>query len=219
MEAEISQAEKERLRKILSGETEPLVVLPDGRLVPERDRGAYDIETRDGAPKTVLDPNHVWFACWWEAQDGARFLEADRRQIAERFPQFEFQPWEDLADPRWCGKWTGELLTGWGTSYEIEVRYPRDWPVTPMGAYCLAPPIHTDAHIYADGRLCLLHPNDFQSGKTLAFKFVAWVAEWLHAYEVWRDSGRKAWPGKAADRKDLEAADVNLFRRTRGGLA
>lgn len=48
-------------------------------------------------------------------------------------------------------------------------------------------------HVYAEDRLCLCYPWQWDDGKLIARTIVPWAAEWLLHFEIWKATG--TWHG------------------------
>jgi len=119
-----------------------------------------------------------------------------------RYPKFVLRK---LDDGRLA--WIGTLTTNKGNEYSIAVVYPNDFPNSPPSVFPIDPQLEVVdvggqryKHQWADGHLCLYYPSDrtFGSNATAA-TVVAVAAAWFFAYEYWLASGKRVWPGKAAD--------------------
>jgi hypothetical protein len=138
---------------------------------------------------------------WWTTPDGTRRLLVEHKAMADHFPHFELRHMTDSLG------WVGKLTTLRGNRYEVLVKYPPNFPNEPALVFPTDPILEVLdeggrrlVHQWSDGHLCLYHPDDktFPSIATAA-TVTAVAAAWLHAYEEWLASGRKHWPGPAAD--------------------
>jgi len=131
-----------------------------------------------------------WYMSWWERNPGRLVLEL--KIMRDRYPQFELKN----VDGRLV--WHGFLRSNRGNYYEIAVVYPDNFPYEAPKAYILEPKISGAKHMFSDGSLCLFAPFDRTwEEKTTAATIVTWVATWIFAYEMWKETGE--WPGRSAD--------------------
>jgi len=102
---------------------------------------------------------------------------------------------------RWGGEWRiervpgGILATGRVRpepacrSYKVRIRYSGKYPIVRVVDPLLRkmPEGKRVPHTYADGSLCLYHPDygDWSTDKAIADTIVPWVSEWLYFYEFW----------------------------------
>ncbi len=142
----------------------------------------------------------TWYAHWYEVDPGRLLLETDA--MRERFSGFELIKMDDdrLA-------WTGTLETNSRNKYKVIIIYPHNFPEGAPLVYPVEPKIDVwdeasfrVLHQYMDGHLCLYYPGDrtFHTNTTAAV-VVAVAAAWFGAYECWLASGKREWPGPAAD--------------------
>ena len=145
---------------------------------------------------------------YWGKPDPHKTLFNQRLAVETRamncyFPDFQFrQAHKPLQKHNWViaqpgeNFWIGVLKTYSSSSYTVAVVYPKDYPFGEIRAYILEPYIPITEHRFKDGHLCLYdHEGSgqgFEEGKTTAVTITAWTAAWLHAYEIWRNTGR--WP-------------------------
>lgn len=91
---------------------------------------------------------------------------------------------------------TGKLRTRKDNIYTVAVVFPFSFPFGEILSFVVEPYIASTEHRYSDGHLCLYgHEGrgDRQvCGQTSAAAIIAWTAAWLHAYELWADTGK--WP-------------------------
>ncbi|GEM_PF-905806 len=177
---------------------QPVVAGPDGKLFTPEDtdngtllaeRGA--LRTADGQQVAKLK-DQMWYSPQWYRLRQKRFQE-------EQEAMKTFYPHMDLRTaPSGEAYWKGTLTTRLGKTYTIELHYPSAFPYLPPKAYVTDPPVKKSRHIYADGHLCMLHPEDRAwDASTTAAVVISWVAKWLHCYEVWQATGD--WPGRERD--------------------
>lgn len=130
-------------------------------------------------------------------------LALETREMKKSFPQFRFHRCKKKMNfHRWKVAtpdelfWRGKVKTHSGNEYTIVVVYPKDYPFGEIRAYVESPYIPATDHRFQDGRLCLYghegKGEGYEKGKTSAVTVVAWVAAWLHAYEIWSLTGQ--WP-------------------------
>ncbi len=130
---------------------------------------------------------------WYQQEAYRSRLGAEYSAVRSRFPQFRLGR-EGSGDLYW----QGELTTNFGTRYEVKISYPRDYPSRPPAAYVVQPKLKQAPHTYGDGGpLCLFNPEEgashgFDPARTTAAAIIAWTAEWLAYYEVYRRTG--SWP-------------------------
>jgi len=116
-------------------------------------------------------------------------LIVQRRLMQETFPQFQFFK----KGIYWLGKIKPTIQS---PEYLIKISYQE---YTALKVEVISPAIHPNGkHIYPDGSLCLYFPQDhpWRGVNLLARTLVAWAAEWLYCYEVWRATGE--WVGEEA---------------------
>ena len=121
-----------------------------------------------------------------------------------KFPQFKLGKAEE---PRVFHGWTvaekgqlfwiGDLRTTSGNEYTAVITYPNHYPGMEIKSYIIEPYIEETFHRYGSGELCLYsndHGGNGQGkGKGMtAISYVAWVATWLHANEIYQLKG--SWP-------------------------
>ena len=139
---------------------------------------------------------------WWE-ENKAR-LENEIQAMGIKFPQFKLG--KATVDKQ-CHNWTvahesqmywlGELKTISGNVYTAVITYPNHYPGMEIQSFIIEPYITKANHRYGDGQLCL-YSNDHGgrgqgTGKGMtAVSYVAWTAAWLHAHEIYQETGR--WP-------------------------
>ena len=143
---------------------------------------------------------------WYQTMPERLLLE--KQVMNDKFPQFELF----LLDGQL--RWLGELVTNRANKYQLEIRYPNDFPYKAPLVYPIEPIIEayeTEGserykHQYPDTHLCLYYPGDKTfSPKTTAAAVVAVAAAWLFAYETWLENGGTYWPGQEAPEILLEA--------------
>jgi len=192
-----SPAEPTDVRKLVAGGTARARVLPDGRIVA-------DTDGREVSGGTSLLKDRVWGQSPWYERLPER-IRQEAELMGQRFPQFVLQKAEEACDYHgWTvanpGQlfWIGRLRVHSGTIYGAAVTYPDGYPHEQPRAFVIDPYIPATKHRYGDGHLCL-YSNDhggagegFTPEVTTAVTFVAWVAAWLHAYEIYRAEG--TWP-------------------------
>ena len=136
----------------------------------------------------------------WYERDKKR-LKIEITAVKDRYPQFELIK---LRDGRLA--WRGWLRTRraadtYGRRYGVLVVYPSNYPVDAPRVYVEGiSGIESTPHMFSDGSLCLFYPNDprqWNPQQSTAVVAISWTAAWLHAYEVWKRTGR--WPGRSLD--------------------
>ena len=146
---------------------------------------------------------------WWE-KDPQR-LEKEKSIMNEKFPQFMIgQAHSQREKNGWVvaqkGQkyWLGDLRTQSGNIYNVLIVYPNYYPGGEIKTYIISPLIEHSMHRYGDGHLCL-YSNSYGTGQgngyaMTAVSYVAWVAAWLHAHEIYQKTSE--WP------------DNNFFNRS-----
>lgn len=135
----------------------------------------------------------TWYARQWYRTRRKRFKH-EQRIMAQFYPQMKL-----YTDPNGSIYWQGKVKTNWKENkYEVRILYSIDFPYSPPRVYPIEPKIKKSRHIYEDGHLCLLNPDErIWNANVTAATVISWVAKWFHCYEVWLDTGE--WPGKEAD--------------------
>ncbi|MCX6021104.1 MAG: hypothetical protein NTZ05_05140 [Chloroflexi bacterium] len=145
---------------------------------------------------------------WWTNPAGQQRLLVEQQAMSERFPHFRLRDMGDFLG------WSGTLTTPRGTVYRVLVQYPPSFPDAPPVVFPVEPAVEAVdddgvnlVHQYGDGHLCLYFPGDHTfHDKSTAVTVVAVAAAWFFAYEEWLASGRRHWPGAAADMQKFSRA-------------
>ena len=142
--------------------------------------------------QTTLGPTCWHGALWYEINPARLVLEKEAMEM--RFPAFRM-----VRDKHQLA-WVGTLETNRrNINYKIAIYYPDNFPELPPRVFPIEPPITDLQHQYADGSLCLFHPNDrFFEANTTAVTVLAAAAAWFFAYETWQASGKAEWIGREA---------------------
>jgi hypothetical protein len=94
-------------------------------------------------------------------------------------------------------RWTGELQpTPLSITYCVQVGYAlerRAPAVTVLQPQLHAEDVGSLPHVFAEDRLCLCYPWQWDDGKLIARTIVPWAAEWLLHFEIWRAT--RSWHG------------------------
>jgi len=115
-------------------------------------------------------------------------LAVEMRAVQERFPSFEFRR---IRDGGLCLK--GKLRTLSGATHDVVLVYSSNFPQTAPKVYPI--PRRDGPHQYSDGSMCLYGTNDrVWLSTSTAPVILALAALWLHAYDIYRQTGR--WPGR-----------------------
>ena len=132
-----------------------------------------------------------------------RRIAVEIKAMRSHFPKFELrQADRALRKHRWTvvrrGQlfWSGPLTTYSGAGYLVMAVYPHDYPCEEIKSYVVDPYLPTTEHRFQDGHLCLYDHSGagagYDSDHTTVVTIIAWTAAWLHAYEIWRQTGQ--WP-------------------------
>jgi len=142
---------------------------------------------------------------WWRRHP--QRLRDERELMAEKFPQFSLERAQlDLNIHGWTiaskGQlyWRGSLMTVSGKSYSVALTYPPVYPGQEIRAYVIKPyqpNLSLGQHRYGDGHLCLYSNDHGGRGQgtgpgMTAVTYVSWTSAWLHAMEIFLNTGR--WP-------------------------
>ena len=138
---------------------------------------------------------------WWNTPYGRWRLEAEERAMRERFPGFETVLVEEgLSDERAIA-WRGWLQSGLpdGDRYLVYVAYCAGFPDMAPTVIIAEPEFSGPTpHLLFGQAPCLFDysgsARGYDPASTTAATLVAWTALWIHAYEIWRQTG--AWPGR-----------------------
>ena len=183
------------VRELLTDSTRKAMITSDGEL---------QIKTRNDKekPSVELMKERYWGSREYRALLDKR-LALETRAMQQRFPDFNLRrarepfrrhSWEIAAQDELF--WIGRLKTYSGACYQAAIVYPKDYPFGEIRAYILQPYIPATEHRFKDGHLCLYDHEGagegFDGDSSTAVTIVAWTAAWLHAYEIWRSTGK--WP-------------------------
>lgn len=93
--------------------------------------------------------------------------------------------------------WIGQLQpTPLSIRYTVRVGYaagegaPRVEVVRPA---LRAEDVESLPHVYAEDRLCLCYPWQWDDNRLIALTVIPWAAEWLLQFEIWKVTGK--WHG------------------------
>ena len=141
--------------------------------------------------------------------------------------------------------WQGPVVTTGGNKYQIQIRYPRFFPRSPLTAYMLDPKVREGAcvkvdvlheswdgayvgaegvlfsAVHEDGSLRLGGPGELAwnlkwERRMTAATFMLWVCHWLHCYDVWQETGN--WPCGAHERSEIDGTNRGVCEKLRGLL-
>lgn len=119
-----------------------------------------------------------------------RRISRDVLSASLQFPNIELcgqSPWQTQA--------LLALQTSAGRIYTLDVTFPEAYPNLPPDFWIRMPRLRQGApHTYGDGRLCLMHPAQWNPGAHTLTYAIARAAKWLNKYEVWQATRR--WPGR-----------------------
>lgn len=180
---------------------ELVAINPDGNIVPRDELMLINgkLSDKDGNQVSSLKQN-IWYARprqWYQVRPKLVQREV---QAMEIHPQMTLH-----TDPKFSGDayWQGMLRTTTGNNYEIKIEFRRSFPNTPPKVWITNPKIPRSRHIYPDGHLCFFHIDDNTwQPKTTSATIFAWIAKWLHSYEIWCVTGE--WPGGEHDQDVIE---------------
>lgn len=86
-------------------------------------------------------------------------------------------------------RWAGELQpTPLSVTYAVRIGYAigrRAPAVDVVRPELRAEDVKRLPHVYAEDRLCLCYPWQWDDGKLIARTIVPWAAEWLLHFEIW----------------------------------
>ncbi|EKE28453.1 MAG: hypothetical protein ACD_3C00057G0003 [uncultured bacterium (gcode 4)] len=128
-------------------------------------------------------------------------IQHESEKIRNSFPSFELLQKDDLSL-----YWKGQLATNCKNVYSIEIHYTDEYPYSPPIAlvldkdvknYCLSAGLH-GCHNWGEEmggiHVCVIDPKDTVNVRWhkdhSAASMIIWTAEWLHAYEVKRVTGK-----------------------------
>ena len=88
-------------------------------------------------------------------------------------------------------RWEGRLQpTLYSDTYLVRIDYSgRGRPTATVESPVLDEPDETLPHTFAEGRLCLHFPDEWNASHLIARTVVPWASEWLLHYELWRATG------------------------------
>ena len=152
-----------------------------------------ELRTKSGERVATIKEN-IWYVKpkqWFRVKP--KLLRREYQAMRRFYPNMR-----NLETPRGELAWQGSVTTWPGNEYQVELRYPANYPYAPPKAYIVEPTIEQSRHIYPDGHLCLFHKDDKTwQPETTAATVMSWVALWLHCYEVWAETGE--WPRREHD--------------------
>jgi len=135
--------------------------------------------------------------------------------------------------------WQGPVVAKGGNEYQIQIRYPRTFPWSPLKAYMLDHEVREGAYVkvdavrgyivdgvlfaavHEDGSLRLGGPAELAwnlkwEQTMTAATFMLWVCHWLHCYDVWQETGD--WPCGAHERSEIDGSNREVCENLRGLL-
>jgi len=83
------------------------------------------------------------------------------------------------------------IQNNFGTEYCIRIAVQDNHPFAMPKVYIVEPEISTSMHMYGDGHLCLMHPDD-HSGNMSILDIRNLAATWCFCFEVYKNTGD--WP-------------------------
>ncbi len=115
----------------------------------------------------------------------------EREKLRSQFPGFNFY----TRDGR-VSSVRGKLITNYGNTYSVRIEIPERYPYQLPD---IRLPYHSIAqgcpHQYTGDRICVMRSAQWSTSLSVAF-LVAKAAIWLNKYDLWRDKGKRRWPGK-----------------------
>lgn len=115
----------------------------------------------------------------------------EREKLKSQFPGFRFYTLDERVSSV-----KGNLTTNYGNTYFVNIKIPEDYPyVLPD----IELPYHSTAsgcpHRYTGDRICVMRSAQWSASLSLAF-LVAKAAIWLNKYDLWKNKGKRRWPGR-----------------------
>ena len=138
---------------------------------------------------------------WWDTPYGRWRLDVELQAMHERFPNFEAGLLGDL-EPTWreALAWRGQLQSGLpgGARYLVLVAYHPSFPDAAPEVAITDPELPEETpHVIGSRQPCLYYRGRYDNGydpaRTTAATLVGWTALWIHAFEIWVETGK--WPG------------------------
>lgn len=115
----------------------------------------------------------------------------EREKLESQFPGFNFY----ALDGRMSSV-KGKLTTNYGNTYHIKIkipeRYPYVLPEIELPHHSIDPGC---PHQFTGDRICVMRSAQWSTSLSLAF-LVAKAAIWLNKYDLWKNRGKRRWPGK-----------------------
>lgn len=125
-------------------------------------------------------------------------LSANRRTLAQqRLALARLPVTTSVTVTRSRLRWTGDLQpTPLSATYSVRIDYTPHRPAPKV--IVLRPTLRAEdvqdlPHVYAEDRLCLCYPWQWDDARLIARTIVPWASEWLLHFEIWKFTGR--WHG------------------------
>lgn len=123
--------------------------------------------------------------CWW-VRDSRRALDEIEKMLQNTSCIFYCEGRKLIAEE--------EIVNNFGSHFLLRIEVDSNFPFAMPKVFIPAADIdhRLGEHIYDDGHLCLLHPDEYRSSMSI-LDFRKMASAWCFCIEVYKNTGE--WPG------------------------